>query len=352
MKKLMLILAAAVMAVACGKTTTYVVEGQIDGYDGVIAITNMDGNETLVTTTPVEGKFSVEVESATPIFAALALDLNDELGMRPVLPLFLDGSPIVVSGNAKQTETLQATGTESNQAYADYNKAQYELLKPFMEGEAGEEEFMQIFGTMQTLLEESYEANKTNLWGAYVFVSGRYQGLSAEEIMATVEAFPKELQKVDELVMVKEYAEKMMKTDIGKEYVNITMPNVEGENVSLKEVVEANKVVLLDFWASWCRPCMGEMPYLLEAYANYHDKGFEIYGVSLDDDGEAWKKCIEQQGMKWVNVSELAGWQTAAAKQYAVNSIPANFLLNAQGEIIAKNLRGEALAEKLAELFE
>lgn len=97
---------------------------------------------------------------------------------------------------------------------------------------------------------------------------------------------------------------------------------------------------------------MGEMPYLLDAYAKYHDKGFEIYGVSLDDNGDSWKKTIEQQGMKWVNVSTLGGWQTEAAKEYSVNSIPANFLINAKGEIIARNLRGEALAEALAEIFE
>lgn len=350
MKKIMLIVAAAMFAVACNTTKTYVVEGQIEGYNGEVAITNVDGDEVIVSTTAEEGKFSVEVESATPLFAALSIDTGE--GVHPVIPIFLDGSPIVVNGSMEKVESIAATGTESNQAYTDYNKAQAELLAPLMGTDVSEEEFMNVFSTMRTLVDESYEANKTNLWGAYLFVSGKFQECSAEEILATVEAYPKDIQKMDEFVMVREYAENMLQNEIGKPYSNITLPNVEGQEVSLKDVVEANKVVLLDFWASWCRPCMGEMPYLLEAYATYHDKGFEIYGVSLDDDGEAWKKCIEQQGMKWVNVSELAGWQTAAAKQYAVNSIPANFLLNAQGEIIAKNLRGEALAEKLAELFE
>lgn len=352
MKKLMLILAAAVMAVACGKTNTYIVEGQIDGYDGVVSVTNIDGNEEIVAATAENGKFTIEVESATPLFAALALDLGDGEGVRPIIPLFIDGTPIVVNGNIENVEAIEATGTESNQAYADYNKAQVELLLPIMNGTASEEEFMNAFATMQALVDESYEANKTNLWGAYLFISGKYRELSAEEILATVEAYPKELQKVEELVMVREYAEKMINTEIGKKYINITLPNAEGEKVSLKEVVEANKVVLLDFWASWCRPCMGEMPYLLEAYANYHDKGFEIYGVSLDDDGEAWKATIERQGMKWVNVSELKGWQTPAAQDYSVNAIPANFLIGEDGKIIAKDLRGEDLVALLAEIFE
>ncbi len=350
MKKLMLILAAAVMAVACNTTKTYVVEGMINGYSGEVSVMNIAGDEMLASTSSEDGKFSLAVESATPIFAALAIDLGN--GLQPIIPLFLDGTPIAVSGDMSDVQSLSATGTESNEAFTDFNKSQMELMVPIMSGEASEEEVMNAFNAMQVIMDESYEANKENLWGAYLFVSNKYRELSAEEILATVEAYPAELQKVEEIALVKEYAEKMLKTEVGKPHTNITLPNVEGEEVSLKEVVEANKVVLLDFWASWCRPCMGEMPYLLEAYATYHDKGFEIYGVSLDDNAEAWKKTIEAQGMKWVNVSELKGWQTAAAQEYSVNSIPANYLIGGEGVIIDKNLRGEALAEKLAELFE
>lgn len=342
----MFIMAATLLMVACNGTKTYVVEGQIEGLTGDVAVMNMAGDEVLASAQTEDGTFSLQVESATPIFAALAL--NGEL----VLPLFIDGTPIVVDGDFAQPQTILATGTESNEAFADFNKKQWELMAPVMSGEAADEDVMNIFAQMQLVMDESYEANKENLWGAYLFVSSKYREMAGEEILETVAAYPAELQEVEEVKLVKDYAEKMLKTDIGQNYINITLPNAEGEDVSLNEVVEANKVVLLDFWASWCRPCMGEMPYLLEAYATYHDKGFEIYGVSLDDNAEAWKTTIEKQGMQWVNVSELKGWQTAAAKEYSVNSIPANFLINAEGKIVAKNLRGEALAEKLAELFE
>lgn len=346
MKKLLLIVAAAMLAVACNSTKTYVVEGQIEGLEGTVAVMNIAGEEVLAETTAENGAFSLSVESAEPLFAALAI------GAEPVLPLFLDGSPIKVSGNMEDVATVAAAGTASNDAFAEFNKSQMELMGVLNNPEATEEDIMGVFAQMQEMMDASYEASKDNLWGAYLFVSSKYRELSAEEILATVEAYPAELQKVEEIVLVKDYAEKMLKTEVGKPYTNITLPNTEGEEVSLKDVVAANKVVLLDFWASWCRPCMGEMPYLLEAYATYHDKGFEIYGVSLDDNAEAWKATIEKQGMQWVNVSELKGWQTDAAKEYSVNSIPANYLINAEGVIIAKNLRGEALAEKLAELFE
>jgi peroxiredoxin len=97
---------------------------------------------------------------------------------------------------------------------------------------------------------------------------------------------------------------------------------------------------------------MGEMPYLRDAYAKYHKKGFEIFGVSFDSKAEAWKAAIKKQNMKWVNVSLLQSFNNTAAEDYVVESIPTNFLIDcSNGEIVAKNLRGEAVAEKLAELL-
>lgn len=349
MKKLMFIVAAALLAVGCNSTKTYVVEGQIEGLSGEVAVMDMSGQEVLATATAEDGSFSLSVKSATPLFASFAIDGS------PVIPLFLDGSPITITGNAENVELLAASGTASNDAFAEFSKAQMEMMAPVMNGseEMAEEDVMKIFFQMQQKMNESYEANKDNLWGAYLFVSNKFREYSPEDILETVAGYDEDVQEMEEIQAVKEYAEKALKTAIGQPYTNISLPNVEGQEVALKEVVEANKYVLLDFWASWCRPCMGEMPFLLEAYAAYHDKGFEIYGVSLDEDAEAWKNCIEQQGMKWVNVSNVSGWDTPAAKEYSVNSIPANFLIDAtEGTIVAKNLRGEALAQKLAELFE
>ena len=160
---------------------------------------------------------------------------------------------------------------------------------------------------------------------------------------------------------MKESAERKFKTEPQAEgsdyvphYINIEQPTPSGKMVSLKSVVENknNRYVLLDFWASWCGPCMGEMPHLKEAYKLYHKKGFEIYGVSFDAKKEAWQGAIEKQQMKWVNVSTLERFDNPAAEDYAVESIPTNYLIDcSNGVIIAKNLRGEAVLEKLAELL-
>ncbi len=346
MKKLMTIVAAALVMVGCNNVKTYVVEGHIDGAVGDVAVMNMAGDEVYASATATEGSFELKVESATPLFATLAIDGT------PVLPLFLDGSPIKVEGNMEDAKTLVARGTASNDAFVAFNEKQWEVMAPMFNGEGSDEEVAMAFVEMQNILNDSYEANKNNLWGAYVFMSNKYREMSAAEILDTIAEYPKDVQAMEEIAMVKEYAENMLKTEIGQTYTDITLPNVAGEDVSLKSVVEKNRYVLLDFWASWCRPCMGEMPHLLDAYAKFHNKGFEIYGVSLDESGDAWKNTIEKQGMKWVNVSEVAGWNTPAVQDYSVNSIPANFLIDSEGKIVAKNLRGEALVEMLKELFQ
>ena len=161
------------------------------------------------------------------------------------------------------------------------------------------------------------------------------------------------MQQTKELTELKTSAEQKLKTDVGQPYIDIVQNNAEGEPVSLKSVIDnpANKYTLVDFWASWCGPCMEEVPHLKQAYDKFHGQGLEIYGVSLDNDNDKWLGAIREHGMGWVQVSDLNGFDNLAAKDYAVQSIPSNFLIDAQGRIVAKNLRGEDLCSKVAELL-
>ena len=162
------------------------------------------------------------------------------------------------------------------------------------------------------------------------------------------------MQQNQLLVDLKERAEAKMKTDIGQPYIDVVQPDADGNEVSLKSVVEnpANKYVLLDFWASWCGPCMGEVPHLKKTYDEFHKKGFEIFGVTFDDNREDWLDATRYLRVNWVHVGLLNGFDNQAAKDYAVNAIPSNFLIDSEGKIVAKNLRGEALYEKIAELLQ
>ncbi|WP_412467941.1 redoxin domain-containing protein [Pedobacter sp. KLB.chiD] len=139
------------------------------------------------------------------------------------------------------------------------------------------------------------------------------------------------------------------KTAKGKVAPAIAMPDKDGKIVKLSDF--RGKYVLVDFWASWCGPCRRENPNVVAAYKKYHDKGFEILGVSLDSKKDAWLKAIAADGLTWTHVSDLQAWSNAAVKDYGVKAVPASFLLDPEGKVVGKDLRGEELNKTLAGIF-
>ena len=127
------------------------------------------------------------------------------------------------------------------------------------------------------------------------------------------------------------------------------LTDVEGQTIALEKY--RGQYVVLDFWASWCGPCRGEMPNVVAAYNQYHDKGFEIVGLSFDKDKDAWVKAIKDWEMPWIHLSDLKYWETVAAGVYSITGIPDNILIDPEGIIVARGLRGDSLQAKLAEIF-
>ena len=151
------------------------------------------------------------------------------------------------------------------------------------------------------------------------------------------------MKQLDEFIQVAAFGE-------GSEMTNFVLPDQKGKEINLIDF--RGKYVLIDFWASWCGPCMRELPYVAKLYKECKGKNFEIIGVSLDSDKGAWLGAIKKNNMKWVQVCDLKGWRTMPAKACNVTAIPYTVLIDPEGRVIALNLRGEELLEKVKSILD
>ncbi len=342
MKKLLIFAAAALMAVGCSSSTKYTLAGKVSNLTGNIEILDPATGDVLGSSAIAEdGSFSISGEVEAPAQVYLGAD------GQPFLAFFLEAGKLQV---VEDGEMVIVKGTAANDAAAEVSARQRVIEEKFYDEATTDEEKEALLEEYEAIEIEAMESNLGNLYGLSLLQSASY-GMSSDGIIAAYEKLAPELQEMDSAKALRERADVLKLTEPGNSYIEIKQPAPDGKEIALSEVIAKNKYVLLDFWASWCGPCMAEVPYMLEDYAEYKDKGFEIFGVSLDRSAEDWKQCIEDNKLDWVHVSTVTYWDNAAAKAYGVNSIPTNFLIDAQGKIVAKNLRGEALAEKLAELL-
>ena len=185
---------------------------------------------------------------------------------------------------------------------------------------------------------------------AYFVVTGLQPDEDPSEFILVEENLSKSYPKFNFLPKLQEQVGLLLaEAKVGEDAIELNFPNPEGDMVALSSF--RGKYVLIDFWASWCKPCRLENPHTLELYEKYHDKGFEIYAYSLDEEKENWVNAIAEDGLPWIHTSDLKGWQAEGSKAYGVQAIPSTYLINPEGVIIAKNLTGDKLTKKLEELF-
>jgi len=275
------------------------------------------------------GNYELKGEIDATDYFKLRLD-NDTYMLLVIEP----GDNVTVEFNIDAPESSKITGSPSSVLYQKTNEDIKEIEERIVKEK--NEYYVNLI-----------EKNPTSI--TCVIYAGE---LDMAEYIETHQKLADGIRDIDNSY-AQDYVERVdayAKTGIGAVAQDINQPTPDGEYVALSSL--RGQYVLLDFWAAWCRPCRGESPALVAAYEKYNKDGFTIYSVSLDEDKTDWTDAIEKDGLgAWTHVSDLKGWSCEPAGKYGVSSIPANYLLDKEGKIIAKDLRGAALEEKLKEIF-
>ncbi|WP_300901612.1 TlpA disulfide reductase family protein [uncultured Bacteroides sp.] len=363
MKKFTYLLAVAAMMTACSGNKGYVVTGTVEGgADGETVYLQKREKRNMVkldSAVITNGTFTFKgtQDTAMNCYVIWAPEGKENLLMN----FFLENGNINIELTRNNDS---ATGTPNNNAYQEIrsqinevNSQLNELFKAMSDTALTAEQREAKMKEVEALTEKMSEINKkgvfkniTNAVGIQL-LKENYYDFNVEELDPLMPQIPAQFENDEMIIQIKENVEKMKATAVGRTFTDFTMNTPEGEPVKLSDYVGKGKVVLVDFWASWCGPCRREMPNLVEAYAKYKDKGFEIVGVSLDQNAEAWKSAIEKLNITWPQMSDLKYWNCEGARLYAVSSIPHVVLIDGEGTIIARGLHGEKLLEKLAEVI-
>ena len=348
MKKLFAVSFAAALLSSCGGTN-YTITGHYELPPGDSVYLHASDNSVLAAgVVGADTTISLKGTVTTPEMVSLTNRSQTNL---PTF-FFLEPGNIRIEGYDKLYNYHIISGTPLNdkkKAFDDAMKVFGDMVRKGVPGKT----FDDILAEMKGLYTQTIDANLNNIFGAWVFDSYEFQQIKndPEKIKARLAQFTPEMQAHPMLKRPQMQAVTAAQTGIGQPYTDLSLKNADNETIQLSSLVGPGRWVLLDFWATWCKPCMLEVPYLKKAYAAYHDKGFEIYGVSLDSDPAKWKQIIKDEGMNWVNtLRKDAGLDPTAI--YNISSIPSNFLISPEGKIVAKNLRHEHLEEKLAEVLQ
>jgi peroxiredoxin len=337
--------------------------GEIAGMDtGKIEILFMKGESIISDTVQVKnGKFEYSKQLEEPLYmGARILGAPDQ-----VVSFFADPGKLDLIGYRDSMWVSKVTGGPTQALFLQFIEKYQEVMKPAeslkkafeaAQQSQNENEIMRIQQEYISLEDsaKSYQksfvfVNRNSILAPYFTLNYLNEPGKEDLLKSIYDTLTPAVKKSYFGLKMSELIGSMSKISIGAAAPDFTQNDQDGKPVSLSSL--RGQYVLVDFWASWCQPCRQENPNIVNAFNAFKDKGFTILGVSLDQDSAAWKKAIIADKLTWTHVSDLKYWDNAAAKTYGIRSIPASFLLDKEGKIIAKDLRGEALAAKLAELM-
>ena len=352
MKRLLFVAWVTMVAISCSTQPKFTVSGTMRGDHTMVYLWDRNSRTYLDSVAMEEGQFRFEGVYEKPCQLTI-LDANVPEKAKQYITILVEPGDIQIAPDPEDEREHLVTGTPANDAYAAYYVAQGRDFAEMRAAETSEERRAELEQAMYDREWALIENNTHNLIAPMQLLTETYD-LSADELMAWVERMTPEIQATSEAQELVKVAEVKRRTEPGQPYIDFEDSDAEGNAVSLKSVIEnpANKYVLLDFWASWCGPCMAEMPHLKEVYAAYHKKGFEIVGVTRDHKREMWLGAIEKHQLNWIQLGSMNARSNPVSEAYGVQGIPSNFLFDCStGKILAVNLRGEEVMKRVAELM-
>ena len=358
MKNIGLVIISLTLLTSCQtkqSTDGYLVSGIAKNIPDSTAVVMYQNMETILDTAfIINEKFQFKGNVERPTRVVLRIEST-----RDSKTFWLENSQIAIIGEKGAITNSKVSGSKT-QKEADLLKQRKDSIYKDMEAlgkKVNNTNRDSLFVIYEKMIDVEAEINKnfiTDYPDSYesltVLEQSTMKRLGVAETKKLFSLLNETLQLTDEGKSITNFIKLNKNPKVGEKYIDFEQTNSQGHPIKVSDI--KGKYTLIEFWASWCGPCRAFNPELVKEYELYKEKGFEIVGVSLDSNKEKWLKAIEKDGLTWENISDLKGWKNDAATIYGITAIPDNFLIDENGIIIARYLRGDNLKNKLKELFE
>ena len=368
MKRFVWIIMAASMLHACKEHTGYTIQGELSGAEGmqlVLKKITIDSDEPVMFDSCIvkKGKFQMKGTVDYPEYCKLYAGDNGPLW------LLVENTVIDIALDLKNMQESKVNGSIETNLLAEYyaqmvafgdsaTKVNDDYLLNRQSGETNVDKESAYIARMMMIRQQridyvkQFVAEHPNSITTALIVIDNESVFLPEELEEFVNGFDEPNSNSPWVQSFREKTETALRLAIGQPFTDIKMPAPDGNEIALSDYAGKDKYVLIDFWASWCRPCRIANPQIVKIYNKYKDKGFEIVGVSLDRDKAEWTKAIKDDALEWIQMSDLNYWKSEAVRLYAINTIPYTVLLDKEGNILEKGLKPDELEKKLKELLE